>query len=234
MQKTFTKYIIIILTAAISLILFLNFLINLHTLESRQYDTFYIKTDQMIHTLENNSMELRLLNESLDEDYLTRARAAAYVLDHQQEVSLNVSEMQYLADLLNVDELHVIDENGIIAAGSVSQYVGIDMADHKQTRAFLAILESDDPDAFLIKETQPNAAENKIMKWRHNPATPMTIFFPAFPQTGKKNCMSSTLPPERSLGTPAAPPETLTRNATVSHPWIAVQKVLTCREPTAI
>lgn len=41
MQKTFTKYIIIILTAAISLILFLNFLINLHTLESRQYDTFY-------------------------------------------------------------------------------------------------------------------------------------------------------------------------------------------------
>ena len=165
MQKTFTKYIIIILTAAISLILFLNFLINLHTLESRQYDTFYIKTDQMIHTLENNSMELRLLNESLDEDYLTRARAAAYVLDHQQEVSLNVSEMQYLADLLNVDELHVIDENGIIAAGSVSQYVGIDMADHKQTRAFLAILESDDPDAFLIQETQPNAAENKIMKY---------------------------------------------------------------------
>lgn len=165
MQKTFTKYIVIILTAAICLILFLNFLINLHTLESRQYDTFCIKTDQMIHTLENNHMELCLLNESLDEDYLTRARAAAYVLDRQQEVSLNVSEMQYLADLLNVDELHVIDENGIIVAGSVSQYVGIDMDDHKQTRAFLSILESDDPNAFLIQETQPNAAENKIMKY---------------------------------------------------------------------
>lgn len=38
--------------------------------------------------------------------------------------------MQYLADLLNVDELHVIDGNGIIVSGSVSQYVGIDMADH--------------------------------------------------------------------------------------------------------
>lgn len=165
MQKIFIKYTIAIMAFASFLILFINFLFYRHTLESQQFATFRTKIDQVIHTLENNRQELALMNASLDEDYLTRARAAAYIFDRQEEVTLNVAEMQYLAKLLNVDELHIIDENGIIVAGSVSQYVGIDMDDHEQTRAFLALLNSDEEDAYLIQEPQPNAAEGKVMQY---------------------------------------------------------------------
>lgn len=163
MQKIFIKYTFFIITAAIFVILFINFLFNLHLLESQQFYSFNAKIDQVIHTLENNQEELALLQDSLDEDYLTRAKAAAYVLDGQKEISLDVGEMQYLADLLNVDELHVIDENGIIVAGSVSQYVGFDMAAHEQTSPFLDLLGREE--AFLIQEAQPNAAESKIMQY---------------------------------------------------------------------
>ncbi len=165
MQKIFIKYVAVIMTAAIFLILFINGLFNSHTMRNQQFKTFQAKIDQMIHTLENNRMELALLNENLDADYLTRARAAAYVMDRQEDVLMDVSKMQYLADLLNVDELHVIDENGMIVYASVSQYVGIDMNDHEQTRAFLALLDSEDEDAYLIQEPQPNAAEDKIMQY---------------------------------------------------------------------
>lgn len=165
MQKTFIKYTFIIVTAAISLILLINFICSRSTLESRQYDTFYTKTEQMIHTLENNREELRLLREGLDEDYLTRAKAAAYVLDNLEEISMDVSELQYLANLLNVDEIHVIDENGFIVAGSVSKYIGMDMHDHPQTNAFIPLLESNDEDAYFIQDAQPNAAEGKIMQY---------------------------------------------------------------------
>lgn len=165
MQKTFIKYAIIIITSAIFLILLINFFFNRRTLENQQYDTFHAKTEQVIHTLENNRMELELVKKNLDEDYLTRAKAAAYVMDRQEEVVTDVSMMQYLAKLLNVDELHVIDENGIIVSSSVSKYVGIDMANHEQTRAFLAVLESDDEDAYLIQDPQPNAAEGNIMQY---------------------------------------------------------------------
>ena len=164
MQKTFIKYTVFIITPAILLILIINFLFSLHFLESQQADTFYVKLDQVICTLENNRQELALLKESLDEDYLTRAKAAAYVLDRQKEVAMDVAEMQYLADLLNVDELHILDENGIIVSASVSKYVGINMADHEQTRPFLDLLGRGDEDAYLIQEAQPNAAENKIMQ----------------------------------------------------------------------
>lgn len=165
MQKSFLKHTILIITIAILLILFINFWINLNILESQQFDTFDVKIDQMIHTLENNRTELELLKESLDEDYLTRAKAAAYVLDRQKDVSMNVEQMQYLADLLNVDELHVIDENGFIVSASVSKYIGIDMSKDKQTRPFLDLIGRGNEDAYLIQEAQPNAAEGKIMQY---------------------------------------------------------------------
>ena len=165
MQRTFIKYTVCIMTAAIFVILFINFLLHLNLMESQQFDTFDVKIEQMIHTLENNQIELNLLKESLDEDYLTRAKAAAYVLDRQKEVSMDVEQMQYLADLLNVDELHIIDENGIIVSASVSKYIGINMADHEQTRPFLDLIGRGDEDAYLIQDAQPNAAENKIMQY---------------------------------------------------------------------
>ena len=105
------------------------------------------------------------MNENLDEDYLTRARAAEYVLNGQQDTSMDVGQMQYLAKLLNVDEVHVIDENGFIVCSSVSQYIGIDMDDHEQTRAFLALLDSREEEPYLIQDAMPNAAENKVMKY---------------------------------------------------------------------
>ena len=152
MQKTFIRYTSAIMVVGILLIISFNFGFMLHNLEKEQYDSFCGKIDQVVHTLENNQMELEMMNENLDMDYLTRARAAAYVLDREQDVSMDVAQMQYLAKLLDVDELHIIDENGIIAAGSVSEYVGIDMANHKQTREFLELLDREGEDAYLIQE----------------------------------------------------------------------------------
>ncbi len=165
MQKTFIKYVLVIMTSAILLILVINTVLNMHTMEAQQFKTLRTKIEQMVHTLENNRTELALMNKNLDEDYLTRARAAAYVVDQQEEVSMDVSKMKYLAQLLNVDELHVIDENGIIVSASVSRYVGFDMSQHDQTRPFLALLDSDDEDAYLIQEPQPNAADNEIRQY---------------------------------------------------------------------
>lgn len=165
MQKTFIKYTVFIITTAIFVILLVNVIFNMHLLESQQFGTFYAKTEQMIHTLESNQAELDLLRESLDEDYLTRARAAAYVLDKPEAVSMDVAQMQYLANLLNVDELHVIDENGIIVSTSVSKYVNFDMKAHDQTRPFLDLIGCGDEDAYLIQEARPNAAEGKIMQY---------------------------------------------------------------------
>ena len=57
MQKTFIKYTAGIVTIAVLLILFINFIFSFHMLETQQFETFYAKTEQMIHTLKNNQEE---------------------------------------------------------------------------------------------------------------------------------------------------------------------------------
>ena len=165
MQKIFIKHTIAILTASIFLILFINYLFSRHMLENQQLTKFDIKIEQIIHTLESNQAELEMMNENLNEDYLTRAKAAAYVLDREEESEMDVAQMQYLAKLLNVDEVHYIDENGIIVLASVSKYIGMDMADHEQTSAFLVLLDNKGEDAYLIQDVRPNASEGKIMQY---------------------------------------------------------------------
>lgn len=164
MQKIFRKYLTIIITASILFILVTNFIFQMRALKTQQYNTFADKIDQIIHTMAENEVELDGIEASLNEDYITRARAAAYVFEETEYMINYVEGLQNLANLLDVDEVHIIDENGILVYSSVPKYVGMDFHDYEQTREFLTILDGDE-DSYVIQETQPNAAEGKIMKY---------------------------------------------------------------------
>lgn len=165
MQKIFRKYTVFIMTAAIFSILIVNFVITMYWFQKQQLATFSNKIDQVIHTMENNQEELATIKSNLDEDYLTRAKAAAYVLERNQEVLKSVPELKNLAKLLDVDEIHIIDGDGILIYSSVPKYIGLDFHDGEQTVEFLSILDSEDENVYVIQEAQPNAAEGKIMKY---------------------------------------------------------------------
>lgn len=119
MQKTFSKYTIVIISTAIFIILMINFCLMARSATSQQLETFRVKLEQVIRTVENNQKELNTIYENLDEDYLTRAKAAAYVLEIDEEVLNSTEELRRLAELLDVDEIHVIDERGVIERSSV-------------------------------------------------------------------------------------------------------------------
>ena len=142
MQKIFKKYTIIIMSIAVLSILVINFFLSEIALRGRQLETFHAKIDQVIQTMENNQTELASIKKNLDEDYLTRARAAAYVVEKNPGVLDSVEELENLASLLNVDELHVTESDGIIRYSSVPKYIGLDFHNGKQMRGFLPILES--------------------------------------------------------------------------------------------
>ena len=165
MQKIFRKYTVFIMTVAIFSILVVNFLITVYWFQKQQLSVFNYKIDQVIHTIKNNQEELATIKNNLDEDYLTRARAAAYVLERNQEVQKSVPELKNLAKLLDVDEIHIIDGDGILIYSSVPKYIGMDFHDGEQTEEFLSILDSEDENTYVIQEAQPNTAEGKIMKY---------------------------------------------------------------------
>lgn len=165
MQKIFRKYTVFITMAAILTILVIHYNLTLYLLESQQLNTFHTKINQIIHTLKHNQTELDSIKNNLDEDYLTRAKVAEYLLRNNKELTGTPSELQDIASLLDVDELHIIDENGIISHSSNLKYVGLDFHDNEQTRAFLSILEDGSESSYVIQEAQPNASEHQMMKY---------------------------------------------------------------------
>lgn len=165
MQKIFRKNAIVIVTIAILILFALNTVVAVISIRNQQYRTFSNKLDQIIQTMKNNDTELDSINENLNTDYLTRAKATAYILEHNEEVFQSVGQLKNLASLLDVDEIHVIDDKGYIIYSSVAKYIGLDFHDDDQTAEFLSILEDYDESNYYIQEERPNAAEDKVMKY---------------------------------------------------------------------
>ena len=138
MQKIFIRYMSAVVIVALLAILAMNWGLQEFNARNRMMENSEMKLDQIVQTLENNEVELQNLKDSLSEDYLTRAYAFAYIIEQNPEVLGSQSELERIARLLNVDELHVIDENGILFAGSVPLYFGMDFHDTDQTREFLS------------------------------------------------------------------------------------------------
>ncbi|WP_050635751.1 sensor domain-containing diguanylate cyclase [Candidatus Stoquefichus sp. SB1] len=165
MQKIIRKYLLLIMIVAMIVILMFHYNAVGITLVNEKQRSFQNKMDQMISVVQNNDLELTTLTESLNEDYLTRAKAFSYMIQKDASILKKTNELNQILKLLNVDELHVTNDKGIIVYSTVSKYVGIDFHDGKQTSEFLSILENDSQDSYLIQEMQPNTAEEKMMQY---------------------------------------------------------------------
>ena len=163
MQKIFRKNTIMVMTFSVMVMFLISCVTNMYYVVKQRNNMSIVKIDQIISMMQNNKTELESIKKNLDEDYLTRARAAAYVIEMNPEKCSNVDELQELAKLLNVDEIHAIDADGIIRSSSVEKYVGIDFHDGDQTREFLQLLDGNLE--YFIQEAQPNTAESKMMKY---------------------------------------------------------------------
>lgn len=62
-----------------------------------------------------------------------------------------------------VNELHVIDEDGIIISSNFEDYVGFDMKSGEQSNAFMVIVE--DPSIEIVQEPQVNASKGIVMQY---------------------------------------------------------------------
>ncbi|MFQ7552476.1 MAG: hypothetical protein ACLRMZ_21945 [Blautia marasmi] len=136
MQKIFTRYISYVVAVALLAILALNWGLQGRNARKQMVQNSALKLGQISQTIDNNEVELRNLKESLSEDYLTRAYAFAYIIEQNPSVLDSQQELERIAELLNVDELHVIDENGILFAGSIPLYFGMDFHTTDQTKNF--------------------------------------------------------------------------------------------------
>lgn len=118
---------------------------------------------QVENVIAQNEITIQQTEEEHSIDCLAHARAAAYILQQNKSKIEDVSEMEKIADLLQVDEIHVFDTNGVIYAGSVPKYFGVTMDSGEQIQFFKPMLS--DTSLALCQQITPNSAEGKQMQY---------------------------------------------------------------------
>ena len=92
--------------------------------------------DRVITVLNKNDDSENGLIESLKDDYIVRAKAVSYIIDAKPQVEYDVEELQKIADLILVDEIHLFDKNGYIYSGTLPKYYGFSFDSGEQMEYF--------------------------------------------------------------------------------------------------
>ena len=121
------------------------------------------KLAEVKEKLINNEENIEQLTKNLSEDNLAKTRAFADMLAIDKSIYGNKEKLDKIKDRLMVNELHIIDENGIITSSTIDAYIGFDMKSGEQSNAFMVIV--DDPTIEIVQEPQVNVAEGIVMQY---------------------------------------------------------------------
>lgn len=163
MKRIFTKRLFAYMLAALLVTITGIFVMQTVITQKNNTASSQDKLQNVKETLASNEDNISHLTNNVSEDNLAKSRAFADMLAIDPSISGNMAKLNKIKDRLKVNELHIIDENGIITSSSVADYIGFDMKSGEQSNAFMVIV--DDPSIEIAQEPQLNAAEGIMMQY---------------------------------------------------------------------
>lgn len=121
------------------------------------------KIVQIKEKLKENDENIAQLTESIGESNLVKARAFAQFLADNPTSASSVEKMKEVAKMLIVDEVCIINGDGILDQGSKPEYFGLDFHQGEQTKPFLEIIKN--PSVEIVQDPQPNSSEGKVTQY---------------------------------------------------------------------
>lgn len=163
MKKMFTKKLLNYMMIAFVVNVAFIFVMQSLVAKRNNTDSAIEKLQMVKERLVSNDSEIEKLTQSLSENNLAKARSFAEILAYDATVLTSDKRLQEICDELMVNELHVIDEKGIITHSTISAYVGFDMNSGEQSAAFMVIV--DDPAIEIVQEPQRNVIEGTVIQY---------------------------------------------------------------------
>lgn len=131
--------------------------------DANAYKLSKVLLDRVFTVLDKNDQSEEEFIESLKDDYIVRAKAVSYIVDAKPQVENDVEELQKIAKLMSVDEIHLFDETGCITSGSVPKYFGYSFDSGTQMSYFKPMLT--DKSLTMCQDVTPNTSEGKAMMY---------------------------------------------------------------------
>lgn len=163
MKKIITKRLFIYMLAAFLCTIIAIFALQTVVNQRNNSVSSQEKLEAVKEKLESNEESIQRLKENLSADNLAKARAFADMLAMDRSINGNANRLNEIKDRLEVNELHIIDADGIITSSTIEAYIGFDMKSGEQSNAFMVIVQ--DPSIEIAQEPQRNVAEGIVMQY---------------------------------------------------------------------
>lgn len=119
-----------------------------------------VQLEDVITTNENN---IESLMNTLKEEYIVRAKAVEYIIVNGARTKYTPEEYGEIAELLNIDEIHIFDTSGEIVDGTNPEYYGYNFDSGTQMGYFKPMLK--DHSLSMCQDVTPNTAEGRQMMY---------------------------------------------------------------------
>lgn len=163
MKRMFTRRLFIYMLAALFITISTIFVLQTRSSQRENTASSREKLDMVKAKIASNEEGIANLTKNLGENNLAKTRAFADMLAIDPSIQDDTEKLNEIKDRLMVNELHIIDENGIITSSTVDAYIGFDMKSGAQSNAFMVIV--DDPSIEIVQEPQVNVAEGIVMQY---------------------------------------------------------------------
>lgn len=118
---------------------------------------------QMEQVLTENQKELEAVQEEYNMTCLHNAETITRIIDSDPDALNNVDELRKIAELVEVDEIHIFDKTGRVFSGTHPEYYNYTFDSGEQMMYFKPML--NDTSLKLVQEITPNTAESKMMQY---------------------------------------------------------------------
>lgn len=163
MRKKFTNSVLCYMGVSMIIVIIAIFVFQLVSERASNNSQAVDKLESVRQKLESNDVEIERLTSNVGENNLAKSRAFAEMLALDSVDNMTSEHLQQICGDLMVNELHIIDEKGIITHSSVPEYIGFDMGSGEQSAAFLVII--DDPSIEIVQEPQQNVADGTVVQY---------------------------------------------------------------------
>lgn len=102
------------------------------------------------------------ITEALNENYIRLSKSLAIRIAENPTL-INTDKLIAITKYLNIDEIHIINSDGILYAGSVPEFYNFDFSTTDQTKPFLDILKNSDIE--LAQKAQPRGEDGKLFQY---------------------------------------------------------------------
>lgn len=118
---------------------------------------------QITNVLQSKAHEEEIIKQEFQDNSLSKATIAADYLERNPQNLHDVDILNLYAKTLDVDELHIFNDEGTIVSGTNPQYYGMSVNDGLQISYFYPML--GDKNSHMFQDVFPNTAEKKMMMY---------------------------------------------------------------------